>query len=353
MEDFSYKEEFGNLLPAFSHPLEDELVSSWICRLAMDHFLKAQVFCKIALNNKNVWNRDIDRLAPELLIKRLSELTLTSESRIQQCLVSSYDAILFQDYNAYGFTKWILPIGIYHRQRKRYGLMFCPGCISKDETAYFRKSWRLSLSVVCPKCNMRLHDRCPNCNSIIVFYRRELGSRNEDPVVPLNYCFNCMYDLKKTPIKHITRRYVRMQNHFNSLIKGSKKTYLYSHQYFDVLHQIIKIINGSSDLSKTIRHSLEKKCKIKFIYEDQDFEYLTLEARLPVLYCAYWLLCDWPNRFIGFCKEHRIWSSPLLKDFKNVPFWYKEVVNEHLFVSNINRKFGDLKTIFSYHPDKP
>lgn len=65
-----------SLWPIRYKPLPDELLSSWLVRLAHGHGLKVQTFCNLIFGNKlQVWNRDIDRLAPEWLIAELSSKT--------------------------------------------------------------------------------------------------------------------------------------------------------------------------------------------------------------------------------------------------------------------------------------
>lgn len=345
------KDEFPNILPAFSPLKKDELFSSWISRLAHDHYLKVHVFCKLVLKNANVWNRDIDNSITCSKLENLAEATRVSLFTVKQSLLSSFEGILISKHNPHGNSKWIIPAGIYHRKRKRNSLMFCPECLRKDaDSPYYRRKWRLSLTVVCARCNSIIYDQCPQCNSPIVFFRNELGKRNQDPIIPLNRCYNCGYDLTLAKRKCISRRFYIMQKHFEALMNNGKSAQHKALEYFDVLHQMIKIINGRNEVSCRIRRSLSKKCKIHFHSDlyDIPFEMLSIKNRIPILYCAYWLLEDWPQRFIKFFFEQRIWSSVLLKDFDNPPFWYNHVVNENLFVSNSNRKNENFRKIYRY-----
>lgn len=61
------------LWPIRYKPLPDELLSSWLVRLAHGHGLKVQTFCNLMFGNRRqVWNRDIDRLAPDWLVEALA-----------------------------------------------------------------------------------------------------------------------------------------------------------------------------------------------------------------------------------------------------------------------------------------
>src|SRR5207237_99582 len=146
------------ILPAIVQPQDDELLSSWIFRLAEINATKVHTFCKRYFPLQQVWNRDIDRLGPRAMLHTLSKITTIDYPRLLKSTFSDYEGFLFKELNSNGNSKWIMPLGIYHRTRKRFGLQFCPQCLIKDgNRPYFRKSWRLSLSIVCPVCRLKLY----------------------------------------------------------------------------------------------------------------------------------------------------------------------------------------------------
>lgn len=344
---------FKDLLPAYSKPKDDELLSSWLVRMAYDHYLKSHVFCNLIFPKTPIWNRDIDRNAPRSVVETLSRRTPISIQMVDKCLLTSYEGTIFLKHTPLCASKWILPLGIYHRKRKDNGLMYCPSCLKNDlNIPYFRKKWRLSLFVVCHKCGCILEDHCPNCGSPVVFFRNDLGRKDANLERPLSICYNCSYDLRETVPTLVTRRFVRMQKHFVAVMERRNSRFIYPHQYFDVLYQIIKLINGRSNLSLHLRKKLSKSLKISLTFSSTTyipFDMLGVSERKNLLFCAYWLLQDWPNRFVKFCQENRIWSMFLLQDFNDAPFWFHDVVNSNLFISNVNRKFIGVKHLFSYH----
>lgn len=62
-----------------------------------------------------------------------------------------------------------LPVNAFITKKLRY----CPICLA--EKLYYRIQWRLKSSIVCLKHEVLLHDRCPQCNSIIAFSKNSLG----------------------------------------------------------------------------------------------------------------------------------------------------------------------------------
>jgi len=60
-------------------------------------------------------------------------------------------------------------------------------------------------------------------------------------------------------------------------------------------------------------------------------EVLDVRNRYKLLTMASWLLDDWPYRFVTYCKKIPLLSFDLLKDMRNVPYWYWHVVFENLY----------------------
>ncbi|CAG4884761.1 conserved protein of unknown function [Georgfuchsia toluolica] len=99
------------LWPVHLKPLPDELLSSWLVRLAHAHGLKAQSFCRLLFGSqRQLWNRDIDRLAPSWLIDTLCENTATPLDVGRNCTLRAYEGVLYRDYRESFITQWILPL---------------------------------------------------------------------------------------------------------------------------------------------------------------------------------------------------------------------------------------------------
>ena len=207
----------GNLWPVHLKPYPNEILSSWLVRLAHGHGLKLQTFCAIVFGrDKNIWNRDIDKFAPDWLIEHIATATGTSIQAVINTTLKSYGGIIYETHQPNGNTKCVNPLGIYHRTHKHYGLQYCPICLAHDQEPYFRKYWRLAFYTECEKHHILLHDRCPNCGHPINFHRVEIGMRSLiKPKLVIN-CFKCDYDLRdatkdklncgdwKTTIQHRT-----------------------------------------------------------------------------------------------------------------------------------------------------
>lgn len=132
-------DELGTQLwPIHLKPRQGELLSSWMIRLAHGHGYKTEKMCRMLFGRQHaIWCRDIDRLAPEWVISKMSLVTGASLDRTVQSTLSEYSGIVAEEINSNGNRSWIVPSHIYHRQRTRPGLMYCPICLKRDDDVPF------------------------------------------------------------------------------------------------------------------------------------------------------------------------------------------------------------------------
>jgi hypothetical protein len=326
--------------PLFVRPKEDELLSSWLTRIAHSHQQKIYTFYRPILpENSRIWNIDIDSTLRLDFLKSISAFTATSLQEVINTTLCTYEGNLFLKRNPNGHNKWILPLGIYHSRRKRPGLMYCPNCLRNDNTApYYRKKWRLSLSFVCPKCKVFLEDRCPKCKEVVCFTRHELGKKNVMPFGSISLCFNCGADLKDTVTTAANDYLVQKQVFIYELIdKGFKGGIIYSHLYFDALYQIISILISRRPKAEPLQiyvcRQLNINIEINKEFESETFEFKNMGLRIQILQMAFYLLGEWPQNFISSCLKTRTFSSILFKDAKSkeaIPFFYFNIVDQFL-----------------------
>lgn len=226
-----------NIFPYYTKPFEDELFTSWVLRLSMEHGVKPITFLRNFYGDTiSIWNRDLDVFNDEIALHHLSANTPLSEVEILNLFLKSYEGIVFQNINE-GFTNGqILKLGIKHRHRFLNGLLFCPKCLSKQ--VYYKKQWRLSISIVCIECQEYLYDECQVCKSGIMFHRLIIDdNRTHLKNTNLALCFNCKSDLSLqiSQIKPSLKE-LEYQRYINSTIElGFNNQSHYSFTYFYVL----------------------------------------------------------------------------------------------------------------------
>ncbi|HBP6379998.1 MULTISPECIES: TniQ family protein [Pseudomonas aeruginosa group] len=166
--------------------LQDELLSSWLVRLAMVQGCDPLVLTSFFWPHRRVWTTDLDRgtIGPPaacagLSASDFSELTLGwIASRVAHHNGRS-DAV----------WPWILAAGCRNR-RRHGGLQFCPACLAADARPYYRRRWRLAWHTSCLKHNCSLMDSCGLCGVVPEPHRLTLAS----PHIAL--CANCGADFR-------------------------------------------------------------------------------------------------------------------------------------------------------------
>jgi hypothetical protein len=219
-------------------------------------------------------------------------------------------------------------------KHKMKGLLFCPACFKKGNV-YYKKVWRLSFSTVCPECGCYLDDCCPNCGCPICFYRNTIGDTYSPPENKFAHCYNCNMNLKQTKTKIAPSSLVEVQKHLYDILGNDySKEIILSIQYFDVLNTVVKILTSSKQRFTSFREELFRAHQAPHFTPKSKKTYFCnpdLQLRARVIKIAYWILQEWPNRFISYCRKHRLTSSDVLYGRTPLPSWYKQTVLDKLY----------------------
>ncbi|MCX7146241.1 MAG: TniQ family protein [Sulfuritalea sp.] len=330
----------GDFWPIHPHRLDDELLSFWIVRTAHANGLKLQTFTTLALGlGATLWNRDIDRSASEELLNRLSAQTGSSAGELRDGMLSGYETVLFERHNVNGNTNWILPLGIYHRTRRGFGIQFCPLCLFADPVPYFRRKWRLAFVTICDQHNCLLHDRCPACQAPVIYFRNDLGRRKDYKLTSHTLCWQCGFDLCRAPaysppapdgLSIVALRSLITFHDLGWWFQGDA-TMPYGHLYFDALHHLAMLL--SSARGRRLLDFIEKETGWRALgcgqLKRERFEQRSVRVRHELLVAALWLLEDWPDRFVRASLDGKLSQSRILRG-EALPFWFESEVRLNL-----------------------
>ncbi|SHJ18357.1 TniQ protein [Malonomonas rubra DSM 5091] len=315
--------------PLKLRPLEDELLSSWLIRLALLHRTVPSTFANLYLpETKNkLWAADIDLQACPDFLAALSQKSGIPIEHFQAMTLKSYEGYLFEKARTKtGGTPFVNPLGMRGRRNKLPGVRFCPLCLREGPLPYFRKKWRLSFYVACSDHHSFLLDRCQECGV---------------PITPYVACTNGHFgtchacgkgitgqgdgDPASTEILAVVRKLQAILSAGYVLIAGAP---IYSHLYFIVLHQMLKLLM-SRKYGESLCAALGIACPS--VDGKRSFEAVAINSQAQLLIGAARLLEDWPTRFVHICGQQGILSSRLFKDLRTIPFWYWKVVVENLY----------------------
>ncbi|TDF42372.1 hypothetical protein EYS14_06000 [Alteromonadaceae bacterium M269] len=286
----------GKLWPMHPHPLPGECLSSWLVRTAHANGLKIQTFSICAFGNqKQVWNRDIDRQSPDWILIPMSEKTGTSLKVIDKTTLKLYEKRLFPMMKTSGQLRWVLPLKMTHRVYKGFGMQYCPLCLAEDDTPYFRLAWRLGFFTFCPKHRTLLSNKCWNCDAPVAFHRTELGKPNVFDISGLDECWRCGESLTQSPVVPIDIDNQVSLNMWTRVLKAVQRNFVNSgplnYERLVLLHQVCKLLSSHRYYSKLTDYihakSLIRPQKVEF---SSSFEALSVTERHYVLQMAWWLI---------------------------------------------------------------
>jgi len=330
----------GLYWPAHPHPFADELLSSWLVRIAHANGLKVQTFCQHEFGlNHQVWNRDIDRLGPEWLLQRLAEKSGLTMKEVWAHTLLPYQGWIYSHHQLSGQLRWILPLHIYHRKRQGFGLQYCPVCLEEDHEPYFRRAWRVALYTFCPKHQILMHDRCPACGHGVVFHRLELGHRQQTEGSKSCFCSECDFDLRQAPTIGMDLWDQQVFATWNTVLHRIETNSTTSHARengkLDVLHHFCRLLVSKRLARRLYPYLCMQTGQIETTLQigRLTFEQRLLQERHQIIGLAWWLLQRWPSRILQVHCCHAVRYNELLKDFHHAPGWYREAVKRTLQIN--------------------
>ena len=198
------------MLPINVKSLEDELLSSWLIRTAIANKTDPLGFSGGVWEDMyRFWTRDCDRYFPEEKAAPLSKYTGLLYLELQKLTLEPIIKKIThqQNLNPKIAWTWVIPTGQRNRTHVN-GLHFCSHCLD-DPPVYFKKQWRLSWNVACPKHEILLQLHCSKCYT--VFSPHLITYTNTD----FTKCQKCGFDLRQSQIIKATNDVILFQERLN------------------------------------------------------------------------------------------------------------------------------------------
>lgn len=315
------------LWPFRPRPAPDELLSSFLFRLAQGHGVRPIVFLNSILGSrKNLMAQDLDNFAPANLVARLSRGCGLSEAEIEACTIGGPVAAMNLNHNKRGRNAWTLPMTVDNNSRHRPGLQFCPICLVDDRPIYVRR-WRLAFVTTCSRHGILLRDRCPHCAAPVHLHEME----------SLADCYRCGQDIRRTT-QPAAPAILQWQRRAEAAIDAGWARlggeFVHSAVWFAVARQIAALlVNGkrAPDFrSEAARLFGGDPGEFPKPTRRQPFEYLEVGDRHRLLGMVAALMEGWPHRFVQAAWDAGIRRSHAIKDMAHVPFVFDAVLRDYL-----------------------
>ena len=310
-------------------PYEDELLGSWLTRIAIAHHTLPWTFCNIHFPQyKNtIFSRDIDIWAPLDLIKSISLKSGIKADNIFSLTLKSYGGYLNEDITSATNNNLILPVTARKRVNNAYGQKFCPLCLR--ERTYFKKTWRLAFYGICHIHKCFMHDKCQNCGKPVSYYKF-MDDNGFDS------CWNCGFSFKKTKPTYIhggSLIPIMLSRNMDILKKGyfqiNEKPF-YSISYFIVLKHIAKLIYQFGYRRDYTIENEQKihgfKIKNKSKTKKRPMEETVSIQESNVIFTAAAKILSSIDELTFYIKSNKINFNLLKRDMPYIPFWYEKAI---------------------------
>ncbi len=309
-------------------------------RLAMGNGIKLHTFyTHIVGYDPPIWTRDIDRHPQQKLIELLCAATGHTEQILLGMSLLVYEGVLTSSAKvASDNPSWIIPLGVFHRKRRRDGMQFCPLCLVEDDaTPYFRCRWRTALCCICDRHGCLLQGHCPQCEQPVSYHRHDFNTRHVVHKQPLSLCWHCRFDLRFASVSYVACRDEAVLSWLLSIMdvfaprQGFDWTQsgltLPFYQGVIALAKALSSVKGAR-LHAHLRQILgfgERPWA-----DNDEFAKLPARQRTELLMCVGYLLGQWPQRFITLCNEFHLSRSRFIDYFTMMPWWLYRIVDLYL-----------------------
>lgn len=278
------------------HARTDETLSSFILRFARNQSAIPHELCAMVWPGLEFWPRDIDRTASDLLVKAVADVCGLPFSEVKAMTLHGLVDGMGYPSTSTGIQWGILPVGVYHRKRRRFGQQYCPQCL-KENPAYLRRLWRLEFVSACQAHGCRLMDACPHCDTPFVPHRMDSLLDRQ--------CHHCQGLLTKVASKPANPQALQLQTGFAALLYeqvGSSQSlgrsfgiHANRREFFDGVRRLCRLLTYSADGNglKPRRVGLR-------------WGYLRVEQRELVLSHVGEWLNDWPGSFQRWAEKFKV-----------------------------------------------
>ncbi len=157
----------GTIWPLHPRPLPDELLSSWMARIARAYFARPHSFWHPLAGISQFRALD-EKISPRLL-DVLHRGTGIQPGQIRAMTLGSFAG--------FGLL----------RNGNHPVIAFCPECL-KDPVPFYRRTWCLEFVTVCAIHHADLQESCPACGALIRFEQAGIN-------LSMAACHNCGCDL--------------------------------------------------------------------------------------------------------------------------------------------------------------
>ncbi len=304
-------------------PLPDELLSSWLVRTSYAHMTHPHTFASLHFSEKKFpWHINFDAAVSDNLLEKIAFKSAKPFNALFKMSLRSYSGYLQENIIPNGLNVYIST------------LRYCPVCLREDTVPYYRKAWHLLPSTVCFKHRCFLRDQCPACKALLNI------SKMYQNKLPFTFCHQCGYDLRKARKLSVPKTlrgtdWRMMKKFHNILNRGYARICnrpVYSFHFFEILLHLCKLILNRHNLktlshTKTLQHIISAT---DISPSHPTIKQLSIRHQYIVISSIMRLFENFPKSFIRFIEQNGLSHWALVKDMRQVPFWYANFLDTYV-----------------------
>lgn len=309
-------------------PQPDELLSSWLTRLAFAHGYSLTTFISLFLRHDGsaLSRRDLDfKEEPQLLEKLAQKSGLAYDELFQMSLRSEEGYLFESDHGLYPPNQ----IRKLKDRRTHDGLMFCPICLSEDTHPYWRKQWRYRFYNACTRHRVFLTDRCGKCYERVRFHKMK-------PLDALVYCSKCGRDLRKTVARKVPSTHFGGIDAIEWLEEGLRHGYftigpmrirsLFVFHVYTILSWLLDRGEGLQLHGFPMLEDYKRLCRKERHYRSPKARSIDKDFYLTAM--VYHLFQDYHENLKCFAVNNQLTHRNFTHGFNHAPCWYKTMIDE-------------------------
>lgn len=315
-------------------PLEDELLSSWLTRMAIKHRRVLSTFLSLFVRNNGheISKVDIDFLYNEKFFDSLVSKSNLSKKEILGLSLRSEEGYLFTCNDCLYPPKQIRKLT---NKRTHNGLMYCSKCLAEDNIPYFRKKWRYNFYNACPKHKIFLTDRCWKCYEKINLSKIKHFKE-------LCFCFECERDLRETISFPIQSNFLYGLKAIKWFEKGLNKGYFFINKkkinsvfVFESFTRLRYLLHRKEKLNLNKFPMIDEyKDIFKKLNEYNSKKALSIKKEFILTSMVYFLFQNYPKNFINFAHQNNLTHREFVHGFNNSSYWYQTMIDELIPMEN-------------------
>lgn len=306
-------------------PRQQESMASWLLRLAQDNgFLSIGGFLREA--GLKIYDLAAIDMGAGLdqLIDTVSDLSQLPREAVSDLTLTPLLS-LFEVAEEPTGHPWVL-----RSSRGVKGSMHvcCTSCLHSDKVPYWRSSWRLATTLICPIHHHRLIDSCHSCGAPIVLTRDRSASLHQCHV-----CLSALAGASDRPYRRSSPSWLQTASppiSRDALPLPLADPALWWMGIRSLLFVLLSPRYARRLCNAAVPSTYLPALRLVAGSPRLDFQQHSIATRLDVLRLVVWLLDAWPTRFAAIMRQSGIGASDFLLQESYVPYWLAQVCKVEL-----------------------